>query len=154
MALDPIDVIRRFEPILYFHTAERFFPSDAKRYLERCALWYVNGSPRDSKARWGGTSPRTLPHAPRIARGKLVATKGEAPLVPQSADGAPGVFIGEPNALHLLDTADGERFLDLPGWIGGDAVDRASANRHADLDEIAARYNGGDADLAASRFWY
>jgi hypothetical protein len=38
MALDPVDVIRRFEPILYFHRDERFFPSDAKCYMQRCAL--------------------------------------------------------------------------------------------------------------------
>ena len=85
MALDPIDVIRRFEPILYFHRDERFFPSDAKRYMERCALWDVNGSPRDSKVRWGGTSAATFPHRPRIPRGKLIVGKDELPVVPGHA---------------------------------------------------------------------
>lgn len=33
------EFIRAFEPILYFAPGERFFPADAKRYLERCALW-------------------------------------------------------------------------------------------------------------------
>lgn len=156
MALDPVDVIRRFEPILYFHRDERFFPSDAKRYMERCALWDVIGGPRDDKSRWGGTSPRTLPHRPRIPRGKLVARQGEAPVVPQSADGRPGQFIGQEGLAGaiLLDNADGERFLDPSGWIGGDAVSRSSQNRYAALDEIAALYDGGDAALTASRFWY
>jgi hypothetical protein len=156
MALDPIDVIRRFEPILYFHSAERFFPSDAKRYMERCALWDVIGTPRDSKARWHGTSPRTFPHPPLIARGKLVVVKDEPPVVPQSAGGVAGTFIGDPAtaAQNLLDDADNERFLDPTGWIGGDTVDAESANRYADLDELAGRYSGGDPSLAASRFWY
>ena len=26
-------LIRRFEPVLYLHKDERFFPSDAKRYI-------------------------------------------------------------------------------------------------------------------------
>src|SRR4051812_13014518 len=91
MALDPVDVIRRFEPILYFHRDETLFPSDAKRYLERCALWDVNGGPRDDRARWGGASPRTFPHFPRIPRGKLIAAEGEDPVVGES-----GLFIGQP----------------------------------------------------------
>ncbi len=36
---DLIKLVRRFEPILYFHKDERFFPSDAKRYIEHSALW-------------------------------------------------------------------------------------------------------------------
>ncbi|MGF1624970.1 MAG: hypothetical protein ACFCVH_08800 [Alphaproteobacteria bacterium] len=156
MPLDPADAIRRFEPILYFHRDEEFFPSDAKRYLEHAALWDVKGVPRDSKARWGGTSPRTLPHFPRIPRGKVVVVEGEAPRIPQSADGVAGTFIGEPglSTLHLTDSDSEERFLDLSGWVGGDAVDQASANRYSDLAEIAARYNGGEPALTKSRFWY
>ena len=34
-----LQLIRDYEPILFFHPEERFFPSDAKRYLEKCALW-------------------------------------------------------------------------------------------------------------------
>ena len=151
MALDPVDVIRRFEPILYFHRDETLFPSDAKRYLERCALWDVNGGPRDDRARWGGASTRTFPHFPRIPRGKLIAAEGEDPVVGES-----GLFIGQPGlaALILLDNADGERFLDLAGWTDGFAVDEASKNRCADLSGIEALYAGGNAALAASRFWY
>jgi hypothetical protein len=164
MALDPIDVIRRFEPILYFHRDERFFPSDAKRYMERCALWDVIGTPRDSKARWGGTSSRTFPHFPRISRGKLVVAKDEPPVVPESADGIKGTFIGDPQqaAVILLDNEDAERFLDPAGWMAGtdpagyigNAVNAATETRYAHTDFLAVAYGSGDPALRASRFWY
>ncbi len=52
-----IDLVRRFEPILYFHPEEKFFPSDAKRYIEHCALWKANssfaGARFDRKDAWG-----------------------------------------------------------------------------------------------------
>ena len=38
-AADALELAKRFEPILYFHAAEKFFPSNAKRYIEMCALW-------------------------------------------------------------------------------------------------------------------
>ncbi len=164
MALDPIDVIRRFEPILYFHRDERFFPSDAKRYMERCALWDVNGSPRDSKVRWGGTSAATFPHRPRIPRGKLIVGKDELPVVPDTPDkpGA-GTFIGDQKqaATILLDNDDAERFLDPHGWMSGsdpagfigNAVNAATETRYADINSLAVSY-GVDPAFAASRFWY
>jgi hypothetical protein len=157
MAIDPTDLIRRFEPVLYFHKDERFFPSDAKRYMEHCALWDVNGSPLDSKARWGGTSPRTFPHSPRIARGKIVVNAGEPPVKPPDADGSnPGKFLGEPGLaeLNLLDSVDGERFLDPIGWTDSFNVDAASQNRFADLDALADIYNRVNEQLKGSRFWY
>src|SRR5262249_52326413 len=140
MALDPVDLIRRFEPILYFHKAERFFPSDAKRYLEHCALWRVQGVPRDSKARWGGTSSRTFPHFPMIFRGKIIAASGELPVVSEAEDGMKGAFLGD--SPFVLDSEDEERFVDLFGWIGGNAVDGTSANRYANLDGVFASYQG------------
>jgi hypothetical protein len=165
MALDPIDVIRRFEPILYFHRDERFFPSDAKRYMEHCGLWDVIGVPRDSKTRWGGTSAATFPHRPRIPRGKLIVGKDEPPVVPDSPDSpGNGTFIGDPQqaAVILLDNADAERFLDPAGWMAGsdpagyigDAVNAATETRHADIDFLAVAYSAADAALTASRFWY
>ena len=50
---DPEALAKRFEPILFFHPQERFFPSDAKRYLETCALWQAE-APFDQKGSWGG----------------------------------------------------------------------------------------------------
>ncbi len=34
MAVDALALARRFEPVLHFHPQERFFPCDAKRYVE------------------------------------------------------------------------------------------------------------------------
>jgi hypothetical protein len=164
MALDPVDVIRRFEPILYFHRDERFFPSDAKRYMERCALWDVIGTPRDSKTRWGGTSAATFPHFPRISRGKLVVLKDEPPILLESVDNVKPTFIGDPAsaAVILMDNAGAERFLDPAGWTAGidpagyigNAVNAATYARYADIDFLAVAYGGGNSALTASRFWY
>ena len=56
MAIDFNDVIRAFEPILYFAQGERFFPSDCKRYLERCALWNAV-APFDDHNSWHRNAP-------------------------------------------------------------------------------------------------
>ena len=52
-AADALKLAERFEPILYFHAAEKFFPSNAKRYIEMCALWRAQ-SQFDVKDLWGG----------------------------------------------------------------------------------------------------
>ena len=54
---DPEILARRFEPVLFFHTAERFFPSDAKRYVEQCALWKAL-TPFDAKGSWTSLIPK------------------------------------------------------------------------------------------------
>jgi len=60
MALDFNDLIRAFEPILYFAQGERFFPSDCKRYLERCALWNAV-LPFDDHNSWHKSGPGSFP---------------------------------------------------------------------------------------------
>src|SRR5271165_2687119 len=100
MAIDPGDLIRRFEPFLFFHAEERFFPSDAKRYMEHCALWDAEGVVRDNKANWGGMSPRTFPHFPLIPRGQIAAVADEAV--------AGRTFLG---SVGLAEDADIEHFF-------------------------------------------
>jgi hypothetical protein len=142
MAIDPADLIRRFEPVLFFHKDERFFPSDAKRYLEHCALWDVRNPIRDDKAFWGGTSSRTFPHFPLIARNQIAATADEA---------GPGrTFLG---SVDLDETADLEHFLDPAGWKDADRVDADTDNSYANFDAISDLYqfNSGMRD---SQFWY
>ena len=34
-----LEILRKFEPILYFTAGERFFPIDVERYLAECSLW-------------------------------------------------------------------------------------------------------------------
>ena len=51
--LDPKEVLaRRFEPVLFFHPDEPFFPVDAKRYVEHTALWSSHYA-FDDKKNWG-----------------------------------------------------------------------------------------------------
>ena len=140
MAINPAELARRFEPILHFHKDERFFPSDAKRYIEACALWSGAG---DDKKTWGPGGP-TLPRTPLVGRGMIAARDGE-----------PGTFLGRTQPPDLLSGT----FLDLAGWRGGEDVTDASDNHYANLDKIATLYNaspadGGDLVLPGSRFWY
>jgi hypothetical protein len=136
-------IVRRFEPILHFHPTERFFPSDAKRYMERCALWRVIGSKRDAKNTWGGSESRPFPRNPTIPRTQIAALAGEG-----------GTFIGT----FDNDTAD-ELFLDFKGWREHAGVTSDSKNNYTNIDEIALFYgddrdNGFDKPLQQSRFWY
>jgi hypothetical protein len=140
---------RRFEPVLFFHTQEKFFPSDAKRYVEHCALWKAE-APFDSKHLWGG---KGLPfdRAPVIDYGQIQAAVGEG-----------GTLLGAGG--NTPDSADEERFLDLAGWKdkAGNVepkVTQQSKNTYSNRTEIEKRYNnadgqGGVKKLRESRFWY
>jgi hypothetical protein len=135
-------LIRRFEPVLHFHKDERFYPSDAKRYMEAAALWTVEGPDRTSKFNWSGSGPGGFPRRPRIARRSIAAQPDE-----------PGTFVATTFASAQ------ETFLDLAGWSDGTAVTTQSENRLAALAKIASLYGataapGTNATLSSSRFWY
>ena len=74
-AAETAELAKRFEPILYFHAAEKFFPSNAKRYIEMCALWRAQ-SQFDVKDSWGGKGA-SFPRAPIIDYKGIAAIKGE-----------------------------------------------------------------------------
>jgi hypothetical protein len=61
-ATDAETLARQFEPVLFFSANERFFPADAKRYVEQCALWRAQ-APFDAKDSWGGKGG-PFPRAP------------------------------------------------------------------------------------------
>ncbi|MEU8549832.1 hypothetical protein AB0C81_23075 [Streptomyces roseoverticillatus] len=136
-------LLRQYEPILFMHPQESFFPSDAKRYLEHCALWKAQ-APFDAKDSWGGLgSP--YPRAPMIARDQISARAGE-----------PGTTLDTP--ANLVDTPAEERFLELGGWkdkteATQQSVTATSTHPYADRGEIAKRYSSV-AELKDSRFWY
>jgi hypothetical protein len=133
---DQIALIRQYEPALYFSGApgapgsERFFPSDAKRYLEHAAL-YLAKTPFATRADWG---------TPVGFAGQLGAINGEA-----------AIFIGQfneaasPQYPFLETNAGQEHFLDVSGW--------ASNDTRADLDHLASLY-ATNQGLKDSQFWY
>jgi hypothetical protein len=143
------ELVKRFEPIMVMDPAESFLPSDAKRYVEHCALWRAEG-PFDDKNSWGGTAGAPFDRMPEIAKGKIAAIQGEpGDKTVDLPAGAPG---GGPR----------ERFLELNGWINRSgvpepAVTAASGNFYADRTAVAALYapsDGGDQTLPNSRLWY
>ena len=132
-----------FEPILFFHKDETFFPSDAKRYLEQSALWRAE-NPIDQKDSWGGKgSP--FPRQPLIQRGSIAALPRE-----------PGTFLGNsPNLIHVYGE---ERFLELGGWLDKTnapqpGVTQASQNPYANREFVAQAYEINQ-ELRDSKFWY
>ncbi len=137
-----VQLIRDFEPVLFFfggdatRPEERFFPSDAKRYLERCALWKAT-TPFLTPSDWGNN--------PVVDAGKLGA-------LPNEGD----VFLGKglPNGPFefLVTSNEQECFLDLAGWRAPGSPFPA-ANRYANLDRIAELYRTDEA-LKKSEFWY
>jgi hypothetical protein len=147
MDLDVNDLIRAFEPILYFAPGERFFPSDCKRYLERCSLWNAV-PPFDDHNSWHARGPGSFPK-PFIFPRQISGRSDE-----------PGTFLGEAQGgsfpfLYTSGSDDG--FLDLTGWTDGLSVSPTSHNRFANLDQIETLYNSStsaDPLLQGSRFWY
>jgi hypothetical protein len=137
------EFIRAFEPILYFAPGERFFPADAKRYLERCALWNTV-DPFTSHDSW---HPPGGPVGPIVDSGMISAKDGEA-----------GTFLGQQgpggSLPFLVPDPKDERFLDISGW--GQPPGPANSFQFADLDRIEELYSSPTADplLKDSRFWY
>jgi hypothetical protein len=143
---DPIEhLIRRFEPVLFFHPQEMFFPVDAKRYVENAALW-ASRPPFDNKNGWGGMPGDPFPRQPLEPAGKLAALPGE-----------PGDYLGG-TPLFLLDGLRDERFFELGGWkdqaqTHEPGVTDTSANIYSDRTAILKRYQNEPA-LSGSQFWY
>jgi hypothetical protein len=142
-AADALKLAKRFEPILYFHAAEKFYPSNAKRYMEMCALWRAQ-SPFDVKDFWGRKDPAPYPYprTPIIGYKGIAAVKGEQ-----------GTFLGD----NLVNTASEERFLDLSGWkdasgMGESTVTATSKNTYSNRGAVETQFNTGD--LADSKYWY
>lgn len=136
-------LVRRFEPVLFFHQQESFFPSDAKRYLEHAALWRAQPS-FDARNSWGGAA-NPFPKQPMIPAGDIAARSDE-----------PGTYLGDPQFLVAGEAE--ERFLQLGGWKDKAGtpqpdVTASSANIYADRGSIFNRYANEPA-LANSRFWY
>lgn len=133
-------LVKRFEPVLFFHPEEKFYPSDAKRFVERAALWTAR-SPGDDRNGWGGQPGGSFPRRPTVPAGQLAAVNGE-----------PGDFrFGE-----QLGAGNDFRFLELGGWKDRDEVPESgvttqSSNPYSNRDAIKTLYDG---ELEASRFWY
>ena len=142
---EPVNVealVRRFEPILFFHPGETWFPSDAKRYVESCALWNAQ-KPFDVKSSWGGDSTKPFPRVPDIKKGGIAAVNGE-----------PGMFLG----FAPPDTPERTMFLELGGWKNGGGTDEpdvtaGSHNAYASRGKITSLYDS-DPNLSGSKFWY
>jgi hypothetical protein len=142
---DPLEsIVRQFEPILFFDAAEASFPSDAKRYLEHCALWRATATPFNNQQSWPIDDQHSWQKL--VPAGQLSAAEGE-----------PGKFIGD--AVNTVDTPSEERFLELGGWLDmTDGKPRATVPdpgvlRYANRAEIRARYATVPA-LRDSQFWY
>jgi hypothetical protein len=125
-------LVRRFEPVLFLHPDEKFFPVDVKRYIEHCALWSTT-SPFDDKSGWR----------------RVVQARGLAAV--ESEAGAGDVYLGD----ALGDGTD-ERFLELGGWKDRDEsaepdVSASTTNLYANRNAIIDVYRN---DLELSRFWY
>ena len=138
-APDPASVAAlaaQFEPVVFFHSSEKFFPSDAKSYIEKCGLWGA-ATPFDAKASWGS--------APLIPNVKIETTPSAAP-----------TYLG--SAVNLVDNPGAERFFDLSGWkdaagVAEQTVTATSKNTYSNRNAVAALY-ASDPTLKASRFWY
>jgi len=136
-------LVRRFEPVLFFHPQEAFYPSNAKRYIEHAALWKVE-APFDTKSSWGGLT-QPFPKSPLIPARQIAALDNE-----------PGNYLGDPN--NLVDTEREERFLELGGWKDKAETPQpnltaTSANTYANRGSIFNLYMT-EPGLNNSRFWY
>ena len=121
----------QFEPVVFFHSSEKFFPCDAKTYIQKCELWGAV-TPFDAKASWGS--------APLIPSNKIDTTPSTAP-----------TYLG--SAVNLVDNPGAERFFNLSGWkdaagMAEQTVTATSKNTYSERNAVAALYAS---DLNCSR---
>jgi hypothetical protein len=142
---EQIKLARRYEPILYFHRDERFFPVDPKRYIEECALWRTR-RPSKTKDDWGEEPAGIFP------KRSLMPAHGVASM------NTPAELAGRKWLGDLLPGASDnqDRFLALGGWADSTSVAQTTQNRHTSLATIRQLYAPASAPpgLANSRFWY
>jgi len=141
---------KQFEPILFFHPSEQFFPIDPKWYLERSSLWRA-ASPYADKNSWGEPPLKTFPRVPAVYRNNLAALQSEA--AGKTWIGEPSLDLGVAKAVEGQHPPGDEHFLDFGGWeppiVAGSEVTSMSMNRYAALDP--SEYAG---PLTGSRPWY
>ncbi|MDT5091530.1 MAG: hypothetical protein QOH60_893 [Mycobacterium sp.] len=128
-------LIRKYEPILTFDPAEASFPSDAKRYLEHCALWSADWPFLDDTRNWKQLVPA----------GSLAAVPGEAGKT----------FVTDP--LKAVSKPE-EAFLELGGWRDANDTpqpfnEAGPLLRYANRAEVRSSYST-DPVLKDSQFWY
>jgi hypothetical protein len=151
-----IELARRFEPILYFRRTENYFPSDAKRYVEHCALWKAE-RPYADKDSWGGKG-QPFPRQPMIEHQKIAVFEHEV--------GPGGTWLGKKTGTvfpFLTVNSDETRFLELAEWDNSDptviailteGVTSSSKNLSAALGEVRSLYFKEGTPLKKSQFWY
>ncbi|WP_059017086.1 hypothetical protein [Mycobacterium sp. M26] len=133
-------LVERLAPVMFFHPDEKYFPSDAKRFVEHAALWTAR-VPGDDKNGWGGAPGDPFPRQPTVPAKGLAASAGE-----------PGDFrFDDP-----LGAGNDHRFLELGGWKDAtetheSGVTNTTTNVYSDRTAITALYDG---ELEPSRFWY
>jgi hypothetical protein len=140
MANETLDLARRFEPILLFHRSENYFPCDAKRYIERSALWKAE-RPFDQKDSWGGKG-HAFNRKPLIRKNQIAAS--DAPGEIKSGN----VFLGarEGSDFPFLKDNGEQHFFEVAGWKDSPDVTATSENRYAERDKLV--------DLQPGNFWY
>jgi hypothetical protein len=143
-----VEFVRRFEPVLYFHKDERFFPVDPKRYIEASALWRTR-RPTRTKDDWGEQPPGVFPKTPLVRRGDLAAANTSP------AESGTDKWLG--NQLPAQPERE-DRFLALASWedsISVNSVESTTQGRHSSLNAISNLYRlDVDPGLNQSRFWY
>jgi hypothetical protein len=147
MADEVLDLVRRFEPILIFHPSEKFFPSDAKRYIEHCALWKAE-RPFDQKDSWGGKG-QPFDRKPLIAHEKIAASNAFGEI--RQGDTYLGTQQGSVFPF-LIDNGE-QHFLELSGWKDSTGITQTSENRYANRKKLLTEYDTNPS-LRNSRFWY
>jgi hypothetical protein len=133
--VDVVALAKRFAPILYFHPQERFFPCDAKRYIEHCSLWKAH-VPFDDKDSWErAVSPESI-----------VASNAEPTEAGQ-------VYLSDAIIQSDGNQQGRELFFELAGWKDSLGVNASSKNSFSNRDLLKALYDDNPR-LSGSKFWY
>ena len=141
-------IIEAYEPIVYFHPEERFFPVKPEAYLQASALWHSQ-PPSHKKEDWGNGGPG-FPRTPDVEKGKLSVNPAD--------DGVGGkTYLGHTNpdgrTPFLTSNNDRELWLDMAAWKDEASVTDTSKNEACNVEGALTRWTTEE-PLKMAGDWY
>lgn len=158
---EKIELIRAYEPILYFHPDEEFVPVKPEVYMEASALW-CSQPPSHDKEDWtcDPDDRAAFPYEPLIPKNGISVNPAhdfEGSDDPDG-DGVNEWYLGHQNPdgflPYLVSNEERELWLNMAGWQGGDAVTADSENKSCNVERVRERWSTEDRLVSAGDWYY
>jgi len=157
-----IQLIKAYEPILYFHKDEKFTPVKPEVYMQNSALWCSQpGGPesRHDKNNWDACEGEVegFPREPLLEKGAISVNPIDDGTNDSDGDGVNEWYLGHQadDGLMPFVISNDERslWLDNAAWQDSDGVTATSLNEEVNVERAVDRWNN-EPPLQDAADWY